>query len=207
MKRRLWPRLFRTPMSSLQPERLYAYLDALYQRRNLDGAVLEVGLWLGGTAAIASRFLANVGSPKRYVGIDTFAGFVPEQFDEDLSHGTAESHRGEFAATSPDLVRDLLDSWDAKGVELLQGDIATLPDAELPDRIAVCLIDVDLAVPVYEGLRRIVPRLLPGGLVLVDDCPPEYAWAGARAGYERYMREAGAEPLYRMHMGVVESPS
>ena len=72
---------------------------------------------------------------------------------------------------------------------------------------AVCLIDVDLAVPVYEGLRRIVPRLLPGGRVLVDDCPPEYAWAGARAGYERYMREAWAEPLYRMHMGVVESPS
>jgi hypothetical protein len=65
----------------------------------------------------------------------------------------------------------------------VQADIASLAGTHLPEQIVVPLIDVDLEIPVYEALVRITPRLVQGGIVLVDDCPEKTTWPGARAGY------------------------
>jgi O-methyltransferase len=202
--RRYSPRLLHPqPASSLQPERLYLYLDALWQRRNLDGAIVEVGCWLAGTSAIASKMLIRTGYPHRYVAIDTFEGFVAEQFAHDEKLGTPPDDRSMFDANSLEMVRRLLDHWGASEVELLKADIASLAADRLPRQIIVCLIDVDLEIPVYEALSRIVPRLVPGGIVLVDDCPDETSWPGARAGYSRFMAEMGREEHYLLGMGLL----
>lgn len=202
--RRYSPRLLHPqPTSSLQPERLYLYLDALWKRRNLDGAIVEVGCWLAGTSAIASKMLTRTGHPHRYLAIDTFEGFVAEQFAHDEKLGTPPDDRSMFDANSLEMVRRLLDHWDASDVELLKADIASLPADRLPGQIMVCLIDVDLEIPVYEALGRIVPRLVPGGIALVDDCPDETTWPGARAGYRRFMAEMGGEERYLLGMGLL----
>ena len=204
VKRAAAPRLYPYPASALQPQRLYAYLDALWQRRQVEGAVLEVGCWLGGTAALAYRMLAQTGFRKRYVCVDTFSGFTPEQFDHDLRHGTPGRERTSHSANSIAVVRRLLDHYGCPEVELVEGDIATVDDRLLPERVAVCLLDVDLELPTYEGLRRAVPRLAPGGVLLVDDCAENDEWPGARPGYVRFVREHGLPERYFMDMGVVE---
>jgi len=202
--RRYSPRLlYPVPASSLQPERLYLYLDALWQRRDLGGAVVEVGCWIGGTSAIACKMLRRTGHPHRYVAIDTFDGFVVEQFAHDEKLGTPSDARSMFDANSVRMVRGLLHHWESAEVELLQADIASLPIDQLPREIAVCLIDVDLEIPVYEALRRVVPRLVRGGIVLVDDCPQETTWRGARAGYSRFMAETGQDEHFFMGMGLL----
>jgi hypothetical protein len=91
-------------------------------------------------------------------------------------------------------------------VQLLQGDIATVPEDALPGSISVALIDVDLDVPVYEGLRRLFPRLQRGGVMLVDDCPEHTAWAGARIGYRRFVKEHGLDERYVFGTGIVAAP-
>ena len=203
--RRYSPRLlYPYPNSSLAPERLYAYLDALWQRRELDGAVVEVGCWLGGTAAIASRMLERTGHPHRYVAVDTFGGFVPEQYDHDEALGTPNDYRHTFDGSSRDMVRRLLNHWQAPNVELVQGDIVTVPDEQLPERIVVALIDVDLDIPVYEALRRLYPRLVPGGVALVDDCG-DSGWPGANTGYERFVGENGLPERYFVGFGIAEA--
>ena len=202
--RRYAPRLlYPVPASSLQPERLYLYLDALWKRRHLDGAVVEVGCWLAGTSTIACKMLRRTGHPHRYVAIDTFDGFVVDQFAHDEKRGKPPDARSMFDANSVAMVRRLLEHWDADEVELLQADIATLASDRLPEQIAVSLIDVDLEIPVYEALRRIVPRLVQGGIVLVDDCPEETSWPGARAGYSRFIAETGQDEYYLMGMGLL----
>jgi len=202
--RRVAPTLiYPKPVSGLQPQRLYAYLDALWQRRDLDGAVVEIGCWIGGTAAMAFQMLTRTGYPKRYVCVDTFSGFVPEQFDRDIEHGTPPSSRRIFSDSSRRTVERLLSHWGCADVELIEADIAKLAESELPERIAVALIDVDLDIPVYEGLGRVCPRLVPGGIALVDDCPPKHSWAGARVGYERFVHEQRLPEEYFMDMGIV----
>jgi O-methyltransferase len=204
--RRTWPTLVHPkPVSSLQPQRLSFYLAAFVARRNLDGDALEVGCWLGGTAAIANARLQELGSVRRYVCVDTFSGFVDEQFSNDRDrHGTPAGDQSMFSGGGITVVRRLLDAWGASEVELIQGDIVAIDADLLPERIAVCLIDVDLEQPIYEGLRKIYPRLVPGGIILVDDCPPGTTWAGARAGYQRFVRDTGLPEVYVEGLGLVE---
>ena len=199
-------KVYPRPVSALAPERLYAYLDAVWHRRELDGAIVEVGCWLGGTAALAHRLLRNTGFEKRYVCIDTFSGFVDEQFAQDVGHGTARQRRLDFSGNSLAIVTRLLRHYGCEQIELVQGDIATVPDERLPAEIAVALVDVDLDVPVYEGLRRVYPRLVPGGVAIVDDCPEGHSWPGARIAYKRFVDEQRLPEQYFLGMGIVESP-
>jgi hypothetical protein len=198
----LRPLLYRYPPIGLQPERLQLWLRTLIETGPVDGDVIEVGCSLGGTAAFSWRMLRNLGIAKRYVCVDTFAGFVPSQFDDDLDRGNREANRWLFADNSRALVRAVLDQHGAQEVALVQGDIVTLPPSRLPSRLSAALLDVDLAVPIYEGLKKLYPRLAPGGVIAVDDCPERYDWQ-ARQGYERFCLEAGIAPRYELGMGLV----
>ena len=162
---------------------------------------MEVGCFFGGTAAIASRMMKNLGISKRYVAIDTFTGFVPDHFDRDAAQGVSEKRRDDFRADEQ-TVRRLLLFWGAPDVEVLKADVATLDDNELPDSISLALVDVDLEIPTYEGLRRVTPRLSPGGLVLVDDCNEGAEWTGAKRGYQRFVQDQGLPERYHLGMGV-----
>ena len=195
--------MYRRPVSSLAPERLYAYLDALWKRRELDGAVVEIGCYLGGTAALAHEFLRNIGHAKQYVCVDTFSGFVSDQFAWDQRTGTSARYRREFSVNSLETVQKLLLHYGCGAIELLQADIAQLPPSDLPEAIAVCLIDVDLEVPVYAALERVLPRLVDGGTILVDDCDVGSRFGGARIGYSRFVTEQGLPEKYSLGFGEV----
>jgi O-methyltransferase len=191
---------FRHPRTTLEPERLYAFLDAIWTQRDVEGCVVEVGCYLGGTAALASRMMKNLGVPKRYVAIDTFTGFVPDHFDRDVAQGVSEERRDDFRANEQ-TVRRLLRYWGAANVEVVKADVATLDERNLPDSISLALVDVDLEVPTYEGLRRVMSRLSSGGVVLVDDCNEGSEWTGAKRGYQRFVRDYGLPEEYHFGMG------
>ncbi len=189
----LRPLLYRYPPIELQPERLQLWLRTLIETSAVEGDVVEIGCSLGGTAAFSWRMLRNLGIAKRYVCVDTFAGFVPAQFDDDVDRGNREANRWLFADNSRELVRAILDQHDAKDVALIQGDIVKIPESNLPPRISAALLDVDLAVPIYEGLRKLYPRLSPGGVIAIDDCP-ENDWQ-ARQGYDRSAAKPESRPV------------
>jgi predicted O-methyltransferase YrrM len=201
----LRPLIFRYPPIGLQPERLQYWLRTLIETADVGGAVLEVGCSVGGTAAFSSRMLRNLNIDKRYVCVDTFGGFVEDQFKDDVALGNVPSNRGIFSANSLSLTRQILNQHGANHVELVQGDIVTLADSKLPGAISAALLDVDLALPIYEGLKKLYPRLAAGGAILIDDCPPNYDWQ-ARQGYERFCAEFGLTPQYAYGMGIIARP-
>jgi hypothetical protein len=78
-----------------------------------------------------------------------------------------------------------------------------VPDDLLPERVSVCLVDVDLEIPVYESLRRTFGRLAPGG---------SFSWMTARRplhGLEPVgatsgsFTEAGLPERYEFGLGIV----
>ncbi len=204
IQRRVPELIYPRPRTILEPERLYAYLDAVWRRRHLDGAVVEVGCYLGGTAALTFQLLRNMGCEKRYVCVDTFGGFVPEQFAHDeQTHGLTARERRGFSAASRAAVARLLKLYGCDAIELVEGDIATLPASRLPSDIVVALVDVDLEIPVYEALGKLLPRLVQGGAILVDDCSDGSDFPGARVGYERFVRAHDIPPRYEFNMGLI----
>jgi O-methyltransferase len=202
----LSPLLFRHPPIGLQPERLYLWSRSLLETAEIDGAVVEIGCALGGTAAWSSRMLSQVGQPKLYVCVDTFNGFVQEQFDTDAERGTNAADRHLFSANSMKLTRRVLRQHGAVNVELVQADVTTLDVDRLPNRIAACLVDVDLAEPVDIALEKVFPRMAAGGVILVDDCPEGYNWK-ARIGYDAFVRRHGLAYEVVCGMGVVRRPA
>ncbi len=189
------------PYPQLRTERLYLYLDTLYRTRGLVGDVVEVGCFQGATAAYAQNFLKGIGVSRRYLCIDTFGGFPSDQFAADVALGTDPRAEDAFAANSVKLVRRLLSHWGCPEVELLQGDISRLPDAALPEAVAVALVDVDIAAPTKAALQKLIPRLVPGGVILVDDCD-----GGGYVGAEVATREIAPGARFELGMGIIDSP-
>lgn len=194
--------LYRYPPFALAPERLYLLLHYLIETKDVPGAVVEVGCNLGGTTVIAKRMLDRLGIAKPYVCIDTFDGFVAEQFGTDVALGTPLSDQQRFSGNSRDLVAKILRQHQCADVELIQGDIVTLDGEALPAECSLALIDVDLTEPTYVALQRLWPRIARGGAILVDDCPPESSWK-ARQAYERFCAESGLQQQIRFGMGII----
>jgi len=151
-------------------------------------------------------FLRNIGRPKPYFGVDTFSGFVATQFDADVATGNGEHHRYAFSAGSLNLVRRVLALHDASSGILIQGDICTLPETDLPPQIACALVDVDLAMPVEAALERIWARLVPGGRIVVDDCYENRGDWQAIKGYQAFCRRHALPETYSGGMGFLIAP-
>jgi O-methyltransferase len=176
-------------------------MDTLIQTQRVPGDVLEVGCYLGGTAAVANKMLRNLSARKRYLVVDTFEGFVAEQWTEDQALGTPGRLKKHFSLNSTELARWVLDRHGGEEVEIIKGDIVALSEDSLPGQVSACLLDVDLSEPIQKGLERVYPRLQPGGVIIVDDCgDDEYK---ARIGYERFVRSAGLPEEYKFGAGIV----
>jgi O-methyltransferase len=204
LKLLLAPLIYRNYPINLESPRLYFWLDTLYKTRHLSGAVLEIGVHHGGTSAISFNFLRQIASRREYIGIDTFSGFRKEQFAADAELGNDWRNFQFFTTNSPKLARKVLSLHDAQGVKLLQGDVSDMDRASIPDRISACLVDVDLAVPVYDGLRLVWPHMENGGVIVVDDCLEnnEGDWQ-AIIGYRRFCKEAGLDEHFFCGVGFL----
>jgi hypothetical protein len=200
----LAPLLYRHYPIRLQPERLYFWLDSLKSTQQLSGVVVEVGVANGGTAAFARNFLRRTGSMREYLCIDTFDGFVRDQFEEDVKLGNSWKNFHAFSANSMSLVRQVLNRHGATDVKLLKSDISKMQPDQLPAKISACLLDVDLAVPIYDGLKLIWPLLEDGGIIVVDDCDEDNQneWQ-ALNGYVRFCEENNLDQNFFFGVGYI----
>jgi hypothetical protein len=201
----LAPILYKYPPLSLHPESLAMYLATLLEKTSVPGDVAEVGCNLGGTAVIASKVVLACSPEKKYFCFDTFEGFVPEQFDADVRHGTPESARRDFALNSISLVRRIMKMHDCSNVTLIKGDAAKINEDLLRKQYSVVLVDVDLSEPTFDIMLNFYSRLSKGGIMLVDDCNdyPGQRWK-ALLGYKRFCQKFGLQENYRHGLGMIE---
>lgn len=177
--------------------------ETLIDTMALDGDIVEVGCYLGGTAAVSAKMMKNLNCSRSYRVYDTFNGFTKAQWNVDAAKGVTSDVRNDFSSNSPQLTRWVLDKHGGKDVAIHQGDIGSISDTDLPAKISACLLDVDLTEPIYLGLARLYPRLQEGGMILIDDCDDE-GWYRAKLGYERYMSEISQSPTYKFGMGLLK---
>jgi O-methyltransferase len=131
------------------------------QATSVDGDVLEVGVWRGGTGAVLARAVQSSG--KRVFLADTFAGVVKAGSKDNAYIG------GEHSDTSEEAVETLLKSLGVTNTVLLKGMFPETNAERVSDQLALVHIDVD----VYESARAILrwslPRLSAGGVIVFDD--------------------------------------
>jgi len=195
----LAPILYRHFPIGLRPARLHLWLDSLRDTRGVPGTIMEVGVAVGGTAAFCWNYLRYVGDDRQYVCVDTFGGFVAEQFEKDVELGNSWDRANIFRANSEGLVRKILDMHGATDVGIVKADISKMPMSQMPAAVSACLLDVDLAVPIYDGLKLLWPCLSSGGVILVDDCTETSGWQALK-GVQKFSAETGIE--YQLMTGM-----
>jgi Macrocin-O-methyltransferase (TylF) len=127
--------------------------------RHLPGELAELGTYRGGSASV----IAGCCPEKRLRLFDTWEG-NPE--DDQLEGGHL---RGEFAADF-DEVRSFLEIYD---VEYFRGAFPdTAPAANDDTRYAFVHLDADTYQSTRAGLEYFLPRLVTGGVCVLDD----YRW-------------------------------
>lgn len=138
----------------------------LPQTAHVRGAVLEVGVWRGGTGALLAERARRCGITDPVYLCDTFEGVVKAGSQDEHYRG------GEHRDTSRAVVERLISTvFHCDNVRILQGIFPdeTAGAIDPGTKFRFCHIDVD----VYESARDVTEwiweRLANGGVIVYDD--------------------------------------
>jgi O-methyltransferase len=193
------------------PRRIAALCDAVEHavRAEVPGAIVECGVWKGGSMMAAALTLLRLDAADRDLYLfDTFAGMPPPTAEDVFSAYDGYSpmrhwkrrRRGDqplessWHHVSAGEVRAavLSTGYPEERVHLVEGRVEdTLPGAA-PDAIAVLRLDTDWYQSTRHELEQLYPLLSPGGVLIVDDYGH---YEGARRAVEEYFAAHGGRPL------------
>ncbi len=172
-----------------------------------DGAVLEIGVGGGSTSVIINIFMKQKGIKRPFYAIDTFSGFTKEDADfEKNNRGKTDNYLG-YRSNSKKWYSKTLIAHGIESAHVFQSDAKQFDYAEIGS-IAFCLLDVDLYKPVESILPRLYENIVPGGVIIVDDCALEESlYDGAGEAYRAFCSKMGiAKELVHDKLGIIRKP-
>jgi predicted O-methyltransferase YrrM len=194
------------------PERGYALWLAVNAvvDRDIDGAMVECGVWRGGSAMLIALTLMQRGVKNRPIYLfDTFCGMTqpgPRDRTRDGKHasyflqgasGSAEAQQFKASAAKAEVLENMTSTgYDMRLVRFVAGDVCdTLPKTQTL-QIALLRLDTDFYDSTYHELTQLYPRLRTGGMLIIDDYGH---WLGAQEAVDAYFdsNEAGYQrPMF-----------
>jgi O-methyltransferase len=144
--------------------RCYELWSLLGELSEIPGAVLEVGVWRGGSGALMAAQMASLGRADPVYLCDTWEGVV-KTGAEDIYY-----RDGKHDDTSKAIVAALVREMGLSNVELLQG---IFPEDTGPQVTAEAFRLVHVDVDVYQSAKDVFdwawPRISGGGIAVFDD--------------------------------------
>jgi hypothetical protein len=197
------------PLSTAPADAMYGLWRAVEYvvRCDIPGDFVECGVFRGGStamAAMAFRHFTGGKVDRQFYLYDTFAGMpAPTERDVDFAGRKPEEHLAAWGASemsamanSPmDEVRANLRATGlpAEQFVFVQGKVEETLPAQMPRApISILRLDTDWYESTRHELVHLFPRLVSGGVLVVDD----YGfWRGSRDACDEYFRENGVRML------------
>lgn len=193
---------FVQPYTMTSRERIRALCSAIryIEQTEIAGAVVECGVWRGGSMMAVARTLINCGgAPRDLYLFDTFEGMTePGPLDISLNGVSAETLLKQSARTEEDMlwcyapmervVQSLaLTHYSESHIHLVPGPVEQTLTVSAPERIALLRLDTDWYASTKHELDILFPRLCPGGVLIIDDYGH---WQGARRAVDEYLHQS-----------------
>jgi O-methyltransferase len=198
---------FVRPYTMTSPERIFGLATAtrFLVASGVPGDIVECGVWRGGSMMVVARTLLELDAADRDLYLfDTYTGMTAPT-DEDLDHhGRAASSTFVERADG-----DQTSRWCRAGIATVRANLArtgyppdrlhfvagmveqTIP-AQAPARIALLRLDTDWYVSTRHELEHLWPRLVAGGVCIIDDYGH---WRGSRQAVDEYLAAQGVSVL------------
>lgn len=193
-------------MTSLKKmERLHESI--IYINENdIEGDYVECGVFKGGS--IMNMALTQLNYPKlvHIYLYDTFEGMTPHG-DFDINHRGISASRilknpSKMCICSLEQVKKNLSltGYPEDYLHFLKGDVAVTLKENLPEKISLLRLDTDWYESTKIELEVLYPRLVFGGVLILDD----YGyWRGARKATDDYFSSIGINPKFEpMESGI-----
>ena len=193
-------------------ERVDALLSAInyLERNNIEGDFVECGVWKGGSCmAMAKKLLKNNSKSRKIWLFDTFEGMTePDENDVEVETGlkgkellentTRNSQKyNMWAYASLDEVRSnmIKTGYPVENIKYIIGKVEdTLKLNDIPEKISLARLDTDWYESTKIELEILFPRLVQGGVLIIDDYGH---FKGARKAVDEYFSQLSDN--YFMH--------
>jgi len=167
---------------------------------NIDGDFVECGVWRGGNSIVAADVFQRQPDHRIVFLFDTFTGMTkPGEVDVKVSSGVSalpkfilsqQNNHSNWCYASIEDVRENFSNYDidTSRVRFIKGDILrTLENsANLPDKISVLRLDTDWYDSTKKELEVLWPRLVKGGILIIDDYGN---WQGAKKAVDEFFTD------------------
>jgi hypothetical protein len=163
------------------------FINEIYQEiLPIPGCILEFGSYLGATTVLFENLRA-VYEPynhlRRIYSFDTFGGYQLDESSEDIGEEFSEIIKQEIYTTPPGYEKYLAKILEMHEKENVMGHISkhkvvcgkteeTFPrilDTEPQMLVSLAYFDLALYGPTSNALKLLMPRLLPGSIIVFDE--------------------------------------
>ncbi|MFI9777033.1 TylF/MycF/NovP-related O-methyltransferase [Streptomyces sp. NPDC051956] len=202
------------PYTMTSPERLNAFILATRHivRHNIPGDIVECGVWRGGSMQACAKTLLSQGDTERGLYLfDTYEGMTPPT-EEDLRRDGKSAEellaaqgkdRPIWAVATLDDVKSGFQDvpYPADRLHFVQGRVEDTVPQQAPEQISILRLDTDWYASTKHELDHLYDRLVPGGVLLIDD----YGyWQGSRQAVDEFLEKTGERLLLlRMDEGRI----
>ncbi|WP_207125963.1 TylF/MycF/NovP-related O-methyltransferase [Actinocatenispora comari] len=188
------------------PEKLYGLISAVryVHRYDVPGAIVECGVWRGGSMQAVARTLDGYGDYSRDLFLfDTFEGMPPPTEEdvrvrdgrsaEQLLAGASETSKVKAIASLDDVQAGFADvPYPKEKVHYVQGMVEDTIPEQAPDEISILRLDTDWYASTKHEFEHLYHRLSSGGVLIIDD----YGWwDGSRRATEEFLDKSSARLL------------
>lgn len=198
----IWQRV--APFTMTSPERMQALVDSVryLERHQISGAFVECGVWRGGSMMAAALALSGSSNRELYL-FDTYDGMPPpSDIDIDYSGASAAAQTandplriGPITAVAHlnEVRRNMASTgYPDSQVHYIEGMVENTVPKLAPDQIALLRLDTDWYESTHHELLHLFPRVVSGGVLIVDDYGH---WKGARQAVDDYLDATGIRLL------------
>jgi hypothetical protein len=193
------------PYTLTPPPRVMALCEAIrhLERAGIAGPIVECGVWRGGSMMAAALTLLELGSTERELHMfDTFTEMpLPDERDTHMSGKSGPEFFADVVEGDPvyDLlpleeVRALLEGtgYPRERLRFVPGLVEDTIPSQAPDEIALLRLDTDWYRSTIHEMRNLYPRIVSGGILIVDDYGE---FDGARQAVDEHLAEDGRPVL------------
>lgn len=188
-------------LTMTSPERVLALCNAVEYvlQSGISGDLVECGVWRGGSMAAAAKTLVNNGATDRSLWMyDTYDGMSePTEQDVDLRGQMAEDLMNEqdrndstsvWCCSPFEQVKTTMaqTGYPDERVKFVEGKVEDTLPVTAPDKIALLRLDTDWYESTRCELEYLFPRLVPGGVLIIDDYGH---WEGCRRAVDEYFQQ------------------
>jgi O-methyltransferase len=188
-------------------ERMYAVYKAVeyIAGTHIRGDIVECGVWRGGSMMCAAHALLQAGDTSRRLYLyDTFEGMVPpDDVDVDISvraaaprytagQRTEDSSAWCYAPIETVRLNMASTGYPEDQVTYVAGPVEDTIPGVVPESIALLRLDTDWHASTRHELHHLFPRLVKGGVLIIDDYGH---WQGARRAVDDYFAASEVKVL------------